>query len=126
MVVVVTCVSDRHVLDHMTVCAQDVVDPGVHHPSSAVHAPCPAVLQPRLMLWKEVYNRVIKPRRVQGCCKILVPRLSLWIYQVGVNIAGHQQRAPPGPLAYGRNNSLYCRGVVWVQVAPHDELLLAS
>ena len=50
MVVVVTCVSDRHVLDHMTVCAQDVVDPGVHHPSSAVHAPCPAVLQPRLML----------------------------------------------------------------------------
>ena len=34
--------------------------------------------------------------------------------------------APVGPLDDGRNNVLYCQGVVWDQVAPHNVPLLTT
>ena len=46
VVCVVPCVPYRHILDHMTVCDQDVVGLGAHLLSPAEHAPRPSILVP--------------------------------------------------------------------------------
>ena len=126
MVCVVLCIPERHVLEQTTVCAHYVVGPGEHLPSSTANAPHPAVLQPQLLLWEEVSAHVFQPCRCQGCHNLLVPCPPLWCYQVSVKITGHQQCVPLRPLTGGRDDVLYCRGVVWGQVSSHDVPLLAA
>ena len=108
MVIFVTCVPYRHVLEQTTVCAQDVTVPGSHVLSSAAHAPNPAILQKKLVSWEYVSSNVFKTRHGKGCLNILIPLPSLWCCKVGVKISGHQHRAPLGPLADVRDDVLYC------------------
>ena len=46
--------------------------------------------------------------------------MSLWSCQVGVKISGHQQRSPVVPLSDVCNDIIYCRGIVWGQIATYD------
>ena len=101
-------VPDRYVLEHTTLCAQYVVGMGVHLPDFPLHGPCADVLQPRLVPWEEVASHILHLLLCHSRCNTLVPLLALWYNQVGVEIAGHQQHAPPGPLADGRDDFLYC------------------
>ena len=82
--------------------------------------------QAQFVLWEEVFAQIFKPRRGHGFRNLLVPRPSLWRYQVGVRIANQQQRAPPGTLAYGPDDVLYCQGVIWGQVSPHNVPTLSA
>ena len=123
---VVPCIPNRQVIGQMTVYAQDLVGPGAHLLSYVEHAPRLAVLQPRLVSWEEVTSHVFQPLCGQGCLNLLFQRSSLLICQLGVKVSGNQQCAPPGPLADGCNDVLYCRDVVWGQVAPHGVLLMAA
>ena len=118
---VMPCVPACHVLEQTTVCAQDVVGPGAHLPAAPVHGPRSAVLQPRLVLWEEVSAHVLQYLLRHGRCNPLIPLPVLWRVQVSVEIADHQQRGPPGPLADGREDVLYFRGVIWGQVAPYNK-----
>ena len=56
---IVSCLPDRYILEHMTVCAHDVVGPGAHLPDDPVHGPCAAVLQPWIVPWEEVAAHVL-------------------------------------------------------------------
>ena len=82
-------VPDCHVLEHTEVCAHGVVSMGLNLPSSTAHAPHPAVVQPRFVLWEEVPGHALKPRRSHDLRNLLVPHPSLWHCQVGVKIADH-------------------------------------
>ena len=86
-----------------------------------MHGPCPTVLQPRIVPWEEVYAHVLQPQFWHGLRNLLVPRPYLWHSHVGVEISDHQQRGPLGLLDDCRNNLLYCQGVAWGQVVPHDK-----
>ena len=120
MVRVELCVQDHHVMEQMTVCDQDAVGPGEHLLASTAHAPRPPVLQPRFLPWEEVPAQIFQARHGHGRRNLLIPRPPLWRCKVGVKIADHQYHRPLGPLSDGREGVLYCQGVVWGQVAPHD------
>ena len=96
MVRVVPCIRYHHVLYQTTVCAQDLVGPGVHLSASAAHAPRPTALQPRLVPWEEVPAQIFQAPRGHGHPNLLVLSPPLWRYQVGIKIADHQKRAPRG------------------------------
>ena len=70
--------------------------------------------------------QIFKPHCGHGRRNTLVPCPTLLHCQVGVKFANHQQRSPLGPLDDGRNNVLYCQGIVWGQVAPHNVPPLAA
>ena len=78
LVCVVPYVPDRHVMEKMTVCAQDVVGPVSHLLYPAEHTPCPYFPQPRLAPWEEMCTPVLKNRRGQGCRDRFIPHVSLW------------------------------------------------
>ena len=113
-------------MEQTTVCAHDVVGPGAHLPAAPVHGLCMAVLQPRLVPWEEVSDRVIQALLLQDCCNPLILLPALWYSQLGVEISDHHNCGPLGPLADGRNNVLYGRGIVWGKVAPHNVALPVS
>ena len=56
---VVYYAPNHHVIEHMTLCSQDVVGPGAHLMSALVHGSCLAVLQPRLVPWEKVAAHVL-------------------------------------------------------------------
>ena len=117
---VVPCVTYRYILEKKTIYVQDVVGPGAHLPAALVHSPCVAILQPQLVQWDKVASHVLQVLLHQGRCNPLVPLPYLWYRKVGVEMANHQQRNPPGSLSDGCDEVLYGRGVVRGQSSPHD------
>ena len=87
---VVPCAPYFYFLEHTTVSAQDVVGLGAHLPAAPVHGPCAVVLQLRLVSWEEVAAYVFHSTLRHGLHNPLVPLLSLWCGQVGVEITVHQ------------------------------------
>ena len=45
---------------------------------------------------------------------LLIPRVPLWLLQVGIEVTSHQKICPTGLLDDGSNNGLYGRGIFWV------------
>ena len=74
---VVLCVPDLHILEQTAECAQDVVSLGAYLLSALVHGPCPDVLQPRLVLWEEVYAHVLQTQFCHRLRHIFVRRPAL-------------------------------------------------
>ena len=98
VVLVVRCVPDHHVMEQTTFCVQDVVSPGAYLQSPAEHDTRLYVPQPRLTLWEEVTNNVLKTRCGKVCRNCFILYMSLWHFQVSVEISVHQQRTPMGLL----------------------------
>ena len=91
---VVTCILDRHVMEQMTVCSQDIAGPVAHLPDALVHLPCLDALQPRLVMWEEVSLHALQSLLHHGRHNPLVLLPDLWRGQVGVEISDHQKRPP--------------------------------
>ena len=126
VVYAVLCVPDGHIMEQTTVCAQDLFGLWAQLPVSAEHAPRPAIPQTWLVPWEEFSAHVLEPRYGHVCQNILIPLSALWRWQLGVEISSHHQHGPPGPLGDGHNDVIYCRGIVWVQIASHDILPLSA
>ena len=69
---------------------------------------------------------VLDPRFGEGFIYLLILHVTLWCRQFDIEVVGCQQLCPAGPLADGRDNVLYCQGVVRGQVAPQNKLPLVA
>ena len=65
-------------------------------------------------------TRILRFLSSKGHINILIPRITLWCLQVGIEIAGHQQIGPVGTLADGCKQGLYGQGIIWVNILPCD------
>ena len=98
-VCVVPYVPDCYALEQTTFCAQDVVSPGAHLPPPTEHAPHLPVPQPRLTLWEEMGAHVLQTCGSEFHSDLFVTHVLFWRHQFGIEVFGHQQLCPTGPLA---------------------------
>ena len=109
-----------HIPEETTICSQDAVHLGPHLPSQPYHAPCPPVPAPWAPSWEEVGRHVIQSCRRQCRHYLLLPLISLWLFQVCIEVPCHQQIQSPVAIFERCDDTLYCWGVIGGEVTSDD------
>ena len=117
---VVLWVPDGHVLEQSAICSENVIRPEPDLFSIPPHDPCADILQPRLMPWEEVQAHALQPHCRKLVRNGLTPWCALRIYEIGIEVACHQDIGPARLIPDDIINVLYGQRIAGENIAPHN------